>query len=61
MDQYPPEWPMVLSTGLLGLPAWIINAILGGGSVAVMSALCRRVGDHSATIVAVALFTLTQF
>lgn len=62
ISQYPPGWPMVLSTGLLlGLPAWIINAMLGGGSVAAMSALCRRVGDQSATIVAVAFFTLTPF
>ena len=62
ISQYPPGWPMVLSTGLLlGLPAWIINAMLGGGSVAAMFALCRRVGDQSATIVAVALFTLTPF
>jgi hypothetical protein len=62
ISQYPPGWPMVLSTGLmLGLPAWIINAMLGGGSVAAISALCRRVGGQSATIVAVALFTLTPF
>jgi hypothetical protein len=62
ISQYPPGWPMVLSTGLLlGLPAWIVNALLGGGSVAAISALCRRVGDQSATIVAVAFFTLTPF
>jgi hypothetical protein len=62
ISQYPPGWPMVLSAGLLlGLPAWIINAVLGGGSVVAMTALCRRVGDRSATIVAVALFTLTPF
>jgi hypothetical protein len=62
ISQYPPGWPMVLSTGLLlGLPAWIINALLGGGSVAAIFALCRRVGEQYATIVAVALFTLTPF
>lgn len=62
ISQYPPGWPMVLSTGLLlGLPPWTINAMLGGGSVAAVSALCRRVGDQSATIVAVAFFTLTPF
>jgi hypothetical protein len=62
ISQYPPGWPMVLSTGLLlGLPAWMMNAMLGGGSVAAIAALCRRIGDQSATIVAVALFTLTPF
>jgi hypothetical protein len=62
ISQYPPGWPMVLSAALLlGLPAWIINALLGGGSVAAISVLCRRVGDQSATIVAVGLFTLTPF
>ena len=62
ISQYPPGWPMVLSTGLLlGLPAWMMNAVLGGASVAALAALCRRVGDQSATVVAVALFTLTPF
>ena len=31
ISQYPPGWPMVLATGLLlGLPAWVMNALLGG-------------------------------
>ena len=62
VSQYPPGWPMVLAFGLvLGLPAWVMNALLGGASVAALVALCRRVGDRSATVVAVALFTLTPF
>jgi len=62
VSQYPPGWPMVLSTGLLlGLPAWMVNAVVGGGTVAVLAALCRRVGDQSAAVVAAALFTLTPF
>ena len=62
VSQYPPGWPMVLAGGLLlGLPAWMMNALLGGASVAALVALCRRVGDRSATVVAVALFTLTPF
>jgi hypothetical protein len=62
ISQYPPGWPMVLATGLLlGLPTWGVNALLGGASVAALVALCRRVGDQSATVVVVALFTLTPF
>jgi hypothetical protein len=62
VSQYPPGWPMLLSTGLLlGLPAWMVNAVLGGGCVAVLAAICRRVGDRSAAIVAVAIFALTPF
>jgi hypothetical protein len=62
VSQYPPGWPMVLAGGLLlGIPAWMMNALLGGGSVAAIVALCRRVGDRSATVVTVALFTLTPF
>ena len=53
---------MVLSTGLLlGIPAWMVNALLGGGVVVVLAALCRRVGDQTAAVVAAALFTLTPF
>jgi hypothetical protein len=62
VSQYPPGWPMVLAAGLvLGLPTWAMNAVLGGGSVAALVVLCRRVGDRSATVIAVALFTLTPF
>jgi len=33
ISQYPPGWPMVLSVGLLlGLPTWMMNAILGGAT-----------------------------
>ncbi|MET3837964.1 glycosyltransferase family 39 protein [Bradyrhizobium sp. OAE829] len=62
VSQAPPGWPMVLAGGLLlGIPTWMMNALLGGGSVAALVALCRRVGDRSTTVVAVALFTLTPF
>jgi hypothetical protein len=62
VSQYPPGWPMVLSIGLLlGIPTWMVSAMLGGGSVAALAALCRRVGDQSAAVIAVALFTLTPF
>jgi len=62
VSQYPPGWPMVLSAGLLlCIPTWMVNALLGGGSVVALSALCRRVGDQFAAIIAVALFTLTPF
>jgi hypothetical protein len=62
ISQYPPGWPIVLSAALLlGLPAWILNAFLGAGSVAALTTLCNRVGDRSATVVAVSLFTLTPF
>jgi hypothetical protein len=62
VSQYPPGWPLMLSAGLLlGIPAWMVNALLGGGSVVALYALCRRVGDQSAAVVAVALFALTPF
>src|SRR5258708_640301 len=62
ISQYPPGWPMVLSTGLLlGLPPWTMDPVLGGSSVATLAALCRRLGDQASTVVAVALFTLTPF
>ncbi|WP_141342757.1 glycosyltransferase family 39 protein [Bradyrhizobium sp. USDA 3458] len=62
VSQYPPGWPMILSIGLLlGIPPWMVNALLGGGSVAVLIALCRRVGDQSAAVVAAALFVVTPF
>jgi Dolichyl-phosphate-mannose-protein mannosyltransferase len=62
VSQYPPGWPIALAAGfLLGLPMWTVNALLGAASVAALAALCRRVGDLSATIVAVALYALTPF
>jgi hypothetical protein len=62
VSQYPPGWPMVISTGLLlGIPPWVVNAVVGGGSVAVLAALCRRVGGQSAAVLAAAVFTLTPF
>ena len=62
ISHYPPGWPIVLSVGLLlGLPTWMMNPILGGGSVAAIIALCRRVGDRSATVIAAALYTLMPF
>ncbi len=62
VSQYPPGWPMVLSAGLLlGIPTWMVNALLGGGSVLALCTLCKRVGVRAATVVAVALFALTPF
>ena len=62
VSQSPPAWPMVLSAGmLLGIPPWTVNALLGGGSVVVLAAFCRRVGNPSAAVVAAALFALTPF
>jgi hypothetical protein len=62
VGQYPPGWPIVLSLGLLvGLPTWMMNAVVGGGSIAATIALCKRVGDRSMTVIAVALYTLTPF
>jgi hypothetical protein len=62
VSQYPPGWPIMLSVGLLvGLPIWMMNAVIGGSSVAVITALCRRLGDRPTTVIAVALYTLTPF
>jgi hypothetical protein len=62
VGQYPPGWPMVLAAGYLaGLPMWTVNALLGAASVAAIAALCWRVGDRPATIIAVALYALTPF
>jgi hypothetical protein len=62
VSQSPPAWPMVLSTGLLlGIPPWMVNALLGGGVVVMLAAFCRRVGDQTAAVVAAAVFTLTPF
>jgi hypothetical protein len=62
ISQSPPSWPMVLATGLwLGIPAWMMNALLGGGSVVALAAFCRRVANPSAAVVAAALFALTPF
>jgi hypothetical protein len=62
VSQSPPSWPMVLATGLLlGIPPWMVNALLGGGSVVALAAFCRRVGNPSAAVVAAVLFALTPF
>jgi len=62
VSQSPPAWPMVLSSGLLlGIPPWMVNALLGGGIVVLLAAFCRRVGNPSAAVVAAAVFTLTPF
>ena len=61
VSQYPPDGRWCYPRLLLGIPAWMVNAVLGGGSVAVLAALCRRVGDQSAAVVAAALFALTPF
>jgi hypothetical protein len=62
VGQYPPGWPIVLALGLLvGLPTWMMNAVVGGSSIVAITALCKRLGDRSTTVIAVALYTLTPF
>jgi hypothetical protein len=62
ISQYPPGWPFVLSLGLIvGLPAWAMNSLLGGVSIAALGALCHRIAGYKATAIALALYASTPF
>jgi len=62
LSQYPPGWPLAMAAAIMaGIPAWCVNAVLGGISVAAL--LTRQWGhrDHAIVLMVVVLYVMTPF
>ena len=61
VGQYPPGWPLLLlAADRIGIPAWAVNALLGGATVLLLWRLARRHDPGFAALV-VAAAALSPF
>jgi hypothetical protein len=62
LSQYPPGWPSVLATAIVaGIPAWLVNALLGAGGMASLVSPLWDFKDRSLLFAGAALYLLTAF
>ena len=60
-SKYFPGWPALLSLGVLGRAAWLVNPILAGASVLMVHALLRRLYDRGIANAAALLMVLSPW
>ena len=62
LSQYPPGWPLALAAALaVGIPEWLLNALLGGGSAAALLSRLWRFPNRTFAFAVVGLYLLTPF
>lgn len=62
LSQYPPGWPLVLATAIVaGIPTWLVNSVLGAGSVATLLSPLWDFKDRALRYMLVALYLFTTF
>ena len=62
VSMYPPGWPALLMLGsLLGLPAWVVNPILGSASIAMLILFATRLEGPVIGLVAALTLAATPF
>jgi len=61
VGQYPPGWPLLLfAAGEIGIPAWAVDALLGGLSILLLWRLARRF-DPAFSALAVTAYAASPF
>lgn len=62
LSQYPPGWPLALALTLwAGVPAWLLNSIIGVGSAVGLSSPLWRFKNGGLCVAVVALYLSTPF
>jgi hypothetical protein len=62
VSQYPPGWPLVLAAaGLVSVPPWAVNPLLGALSVAALAALLRKAASPGTAFGLVVVYAATSF
>lgn len=62
VSQYPPGWPMVLAPAIaLGLPAWIVNPMIGAATLVVFFILARRYVSRESAWIGLLLLGTSSF
>lgn len=62
VTSFPPGWPLLLAGALLvRVPVWIINPLIGAGTLAVLFLLGRRIYDDEVAVAAVLTMMLSSF